>query len=1645
MSLKSIGTLNLILGEIRKSGIASASSIDLLTLSMKGLNEEQIATIVSASGLTAAQIKTSLSAAGASEAVILEKLAMMGFSKEAAIAAVVSDTFSKEQAEAAASTLAFTGSVHAASGATMGLSSAFSAFGAVIKAHPILFTISALLAIVPLAIKLFDHFTVSAEEAAETMKNAAQEVESFGNTLTSLHNELDTTKNRIKELEELAENGRLTPDQTTELADLKATNEELERKILLNEKLEAQAKTDADEAAITSYGKNRYMVVTTPDTYSENFASYGKQNGVEALQLYIDAMQKVKKQQDELNDSFANGSISTEDYTIKFNELQEEYDYLSGEAANVAKDQRDVSNSISGTTDEAIALKKSIDDVLLTYSLFDSDKSTQFKRLTGLSEYKEAVDELKRLGSSGQLSVANVSQNELFGDFLEKAHELDITTDDVVNYFNAFQNGAANSASRMQKLTDSVANYQVKTKAIYASKGNVDLLNRNVVSIDSDNIGVVQKYDPYSQSGDKMTVLSKTYEDGKKAIVVTPILPNGQILSEDELEKYVNKVIAATKKAKDGDYAAHDQKGIILNVFGDHTDFERNNAEAEIFAERLHEIHAAMLEAQSDQELDELITELAKLTEYNPSMAALSEKFADVESKFDNLGKGLKEFRSDGLISLQTLAKIGEDFGDQESFDRFAKTLLDSKSTMAEAQAAANALAAEYLNSAEALDLLTAGNRKEVETLLEGIGVTNAAEVVESRLLGLRMQAKVETMGLANETWTVVEARLKEAGATETEIAALLEYRQTVLKANVATQDFIKSTASETAALLKQAQAAGASAKVIGKLLEIQRLQSERASGKSVQYYGERLELLQKQIQEEIDSTITNASVVLPEVKVTVPNSGSTSKTESEFDKAYKYHQHLLAMNQESLQEYIEWLDEAYQKAFAKGSDEFNKYEEEVLKKSIEWMENLRKELENSISLNQNWLDRAVPEQNYDKIRDYTGTIIDEYRKMQESVHKQAEYYRVLGYSDTSDEVKELSLLWWDYEDAIVEVTKSAWNAIVENANDALDSIQNVYDTFKNAAQQTAERGSLSVDTFQDMLDLGVEYLGYLDKENGQLVLNKDAVERVIAAKTEQMAVETALAYIESVRAAKNSGNIAELERLTLTTELSSKATWDLVYAQAALLKAEGLSDEYYRGMMNNIEKLRLLAQDTKNHIGDLDTALKDTLDNAKSSLDDILKYVEEMIKQETQNQIKALEDQVDAMKNYVDLQKKSLDLERARDDYTKSVSEKVKELAEIQGKIAMLDLDNSRAAQAEKAQLQERFAELQESLAEIQADRAYEVTTDALDDMYDAYSKEKDQEIATLEDSISSEEKLYQKAIARIDQGWDALYKDLRNWNYQYGSETQATLDSCWEAASQAVREYGNYLTAVEEITRRIASIDTSSSWNIGGNSKIDGGSSQQTTTDNIVRTKVSQMQQNSTEWHTNVNARSSLERKNETLADEIEDLIGRKVVKENGVWYLDRVGGTKLYDAYSTYHSGTSSVGGGGSLKQDETFAKLQKGEMVLPEKEQNAVYRLLEFGETMIAKYGELFGMAADSDLSAERMQEQIKTDVQSVQNNVDNYQNSMSITVPVQIHTVQKLDEAEIKQLSRRIGKDTISTINNEFFKSGKRTGLPILKP
>lgn len=563
-----------------------------------------------------------------------------------------------------------------------------------------------------------------------------------------------------------------------------------------------------------------------------------------------------------------------------------------------------------------------------------------------------------------------------------------------------------------------------------------------------------------------------------------------------------------------------------------------------------------------------------------------------------------------------------------------------------------------------------------------------------------------------------------------------------------------------------------------------------------------------------------------------------------------------------------------------------------------------------------------------DAIESTLNGIIDHYREAQKNLHKEAQYYRGMGYSDLSDEVADLSDQWWEYEDAVKDVKQKVidyLSDIVDAASDSVDTIQDVLDTFKDAAKEYSTNGGfISVDTFQEIMKLGPEYLGYLQDENGLLTINEEAIKKVIKAKNEQLALESAAAYVESLRLALQENDVVSLNNLLNATADLTEVQWGSVYAQLAMLD---LTKEGYQKAVAQIDMRRKLLSNVQEGVG-ID------VDDMKDGVDEIFDYVKEMIKDNIDRQVDALEELKDKYSEIIDKKKESLQLTKDEADYQDEVADKVKEMAKLQEKINTLSLDDSRESIAKRKDLEEQLADLQKELASDQADHAYDKQTDNLDKMQESYEKEKDAEIKKLQESIQSAERLDAAARKYIKENWNNLYTTLETWNEKYGSHLTKELQASWSKALDAAKQYGDYLTALDAI----GSSGTNS--NKTGNSNVIGDSSKaDISNEDHIKYIVDQMEKNSAAWFGASEAKQKeLNEANVQLSHALRQ-YGEDPKRVNGTWYASD--GTLLYEKY---HTG-GVVGDASTLRQDEMMAILQKGEIVLDKPKQQSLDSILK----------------------------------------------------------------------------------------------------
>lgn len=423
------------------------------------------------------------------------------------------------------------------------------------------------------------------------------------------------------------------------------------------------------------------------------------------------------------------------------------------------------------------------------------------------------------------------------------------------------------------------------------------------------------------------------------------------------------------------------------------------------------------------------------------------------------------------------------------------------------------------------------------------------------------------------------------------------------------------------------------------------------------------------------------------------------------------------------------------------------------------------------------------------------------YKQLMEDSQKAVADMLSSGGTDRDKEVQAMEEVYWKAYDSLNSKLEELSRLHTDALHDKIDSIQSAYGDLRKAADEYNSQGGISMDTFQSLLKHGSQYLSFLDNINGKYVINEDGIKRVIEAEKNQLAVETALSYIAQLRQALGDKDADRLNNLVDLSNKVSGSTWDMVFAQAELLKGLGLTGDQYQTVINNINAIKDISN---NVISDITSGSNDTSNGYKgqqAALDSILNYVQDLIRYETKERVEAIEKQVDEYKKIVDLKKESLKTTKEENDYNKQVADKVKEIADIQSRIDQLSLDDSREAAAERAKLTEELNKLQEDLNDKQSDHILDMQTDALDKQAEDYEESRQQEIEDLNNSISSAEKLYQLALKRIETGMSTLYEELIAWNTEAGSVLNKEITENWNKALEAVKKYGSFAAAVSQL----------------------------------------------------------------------------------------------------------------------------------------------------------------------------------------------------------------------------------------------------
>lgn len=933
--------------------------------------------------------------------------------------------------------------------------------------------------------------------------------------------------------------------------------------------------------------------------------------------------------------------------------------------------------------------------------------------------------------------------------------------------------------------------------------------------------------------------------------------------------------------------------------------------------------------------------------------------FSNLLTAFPKLKRALNDY-SKGTITATKLTEILQ--GTLNSFDAS-----NEYTSLSDAQSSIKALADLYseLGSGDGVSFSVLSNLQSAFSNVDGIdqyikklqdAKTNTSEI--SDIIGtLLYESLVSALGstedLANADETLVAAMLKEAGVAKSTSVAHQAIARAKRDSAVATASTVDEAITAANALATEALSAGNTKEAVYNLIVQQILFNN--TGLSVADKIAALQTLASAYGVVIGQASTLNGFLASYAGTSTTNIDKTVKGLLATGKAKTVEEAQQIITRRASQAQITAATSALNSnpfgdvdftSTGGGSDETKAAKIKAA------FDELNSTLEHSIYLKEQYYNQADAQSNYDGMRQSLQDQVDYYKQIQTAANNAAnqirEYYRSQGLSaeaiEQQSEIQALQKTWWNAANSINDALDKIATAIRDKLSKEIDDVQSAWSSLQKAAEEYSQTGTISIDSLQSIISAGVEYVALLKDENGQLVLNEDAVSAVLEAKTQQLAVESALSYVEQVRNALTQKNATELARLLDVTSVVASSTWDLVYAQAALLN---LDSDQYNKLITNINKFRSIANTTVQSVRkQVHDSVTGESKDYKSALDDVLKYVEDLIKYEHEQMVEALQDQADKYNELIEKKKELLQQTKDEEDYERNVSKKLQEIAKIQDQINRLSLDDSREAAAKRAELEQELADLQESLSDYIGDYTSSKNEEALDKSAEDYNDYINDRIKEVEDEVSSEEKIYRAALERLKGDWNQLYQDILDWNYKAGSSIESDIIAAWDLASEAVQRYGSF----------VAAANAASANNSLGDNQSFGDYTQSDNSSNIAAENaiVERMKANAAAWHTADDAeKQRLNSENMQLAQELSQYVGAMPVRKNGVWYLN---GQELFKLYPKYHDG-GVVGGIPNRKQQELLTVLKNGELVATTQMQEHAIELVDFAKNISAKLAAL----------------------------------------------------------------------------------------
>ena len=469
------------------------------------------------------------------------------------------------QLKAAGSTMLLSTAQKSAAASTTLLGKALN----LIKAHPVIATITAVAALVAIT----DALTTSEkemleahEESVEKAKESISEYEELARELETIQQSYDDNKQKLEDLYKLRKNQTITQAEKDYLNELEGQNEKLKKQIEYKQSLADIEAKEAEDDAVKTLKEKTQNDLTTASTDKVGRTTYDKITDAEKIKQNTGTISGLTNYLIGFEKVIKGVELSQEDidrYTAQLDVFQKKLDSIKGDSYASDQDRELYQNEID--------LLNSLLNGTLTYEQYDKVTSSKTSTIEELiSKNEELLQKVEPLNEAiKSTSGENYELKKANDEIIASAKDATVKFNEYTNVLNNTSDALSgvsdktNDITVLSTISETVEHLGKKVKPVLDSLSSAyqDIFTDDGFTLENVGVDMLNSVkDAIAEINeiDGIDIDSSAFEDFTRVLSTTEITMDGVKTKEEEVHDAFNNLVTDIINGTDSTFASSD-------------------------------------------------------------------------------------------------------------------------------------------------------------------------------------------------------------------------------------------------------------------------------------------------------------------------------------------------------------------------------------------------------------------------------------------------------------------------------------------------------------------------------------------------------------------------------------------------------------------------------------------------------------------------------------------------------------------------------------------------------------------------------------------------------------------------------------------------------------------------------------------------------------------------------------------------------------------------------------------------------------------------------------------------------------------------------------------------------------------------------